>query len=174
MIDIRSAEPPDAALILTFIRKLAEYEHLLHRAEVTQADILRDLFGPGPRIFCDIALWNGAPAGFSLWFYNYSTFRGRHGVYIEDLFVEPALRRHGIGRALLARLARHCLADGLGGLEWSMLDWNTPARTFYELLGAAESEEWTTYRLTGDALKRLGNDPIPQPGGLPGSPRSRA
>ena len=97
MIEIRAAEPADAALILSFIRKLAEYERLQHEVAATQTDIVRDLFGSGPRVFCDIALWDNVPAGFALWFYNYSTFRSRHGIYLKDLFVEPAYRGRGIG-----------------------------------------------------------------------------
>jgi GNAT superfamily N-acetyltransferase len=101
MLEIRAAQRSDAALILSFVRKLAEYDRLLHEVEAGEADIVRDLFGPDPRVFCDVALWDGASAGFALWFYNYSTFRGRHGLYLEDLFVESAYRGRGIGKALL-------------------------------------------------------------------------
>jgi GNAT superfamily N-acetyltransferase len=155
MLEIRPAEPSDAALILGFVRKLAEYERLLHAVEASEADIVRDLFGENPRVFCDIALWDGAPAGFALWFHNYSTFRGRHGLYLEDLFVEPAYRGRGIGKALLIRLAQRCQAEGLGRLEWSVLDWNAPSIEFYKSLGAVPRDEWTVFHLTGDALKKL-------------------
>jgi GNAT superfamily N-acetyltransferase len=159
MLEIRPAERSDAALILSFVRKLAEYERLLHAVEASEADIVRDLFGPNPRVFCDIALWDGAPAGFALWFYNYSTFRGRHGLYLEDLFVEPAYRGRGIGKALLIRLARRCRAEGLSRLEWWVLDWNRPSIEFYESLGAVPMDDWTVFRLSGDALKKLAEQP---------------
>jgi GNAT superfamily N-acetyltransferase len=155
MLEIRPAERSDAALILDFVRKLAEYERLLHAVEASEADIVRDLFGENPQVFCDIALWAGAPAGFALWFHNYSTFRGRHGLYLEDLFVEPAYRGRGIGKALLIRLAQRCQAEGLGRLEWSVLDWNAPSIEFYKSLGAVPRDEWTVFHLTGDALKKL-------------------
>jgi GNAT superfamily N-acetyltransferase len=155
MLEIRPAERSDAALIFAFVRKLAEYERLLHEVDASEADIVRDLFGENPRVFCDIARWDGAPAGFALWFHNYSTFRGRHGLYLEDLFVEPAYRGRGIGKALLIRLAQHCRAEGLGRLEWAVLDWNKPSIEFYKSLGAVPRDEWTVFRLTGDALKKL-------------------
>jgi len=155
MLEIRPAERSDAALILGFVRKLAEYERLLHEVEAGEADIVRDLFGENPRVFCDIARWDAAPAGFALWFHSYSTFRGRHGLYLEDLFVEPAYRGRGVGKALLIRLAQRCRAEGLDRLEWSVLDWNAPSIEFYKSLGALPRDEWTVFRLTGDALKNL-------------------
>jgi GNAT superfamily N-acetyltransferase len=155
MLEIRPAERSDSALILNFVRKLAEYERLLHEVAATEADVVRDLFGPNPRVFCDIALWNGAPAGFALWFHDYSTFRGRHGLFLEDLFVEPAYRGRGIGKALLKRLARRCQAEGLDRLQWWVLDWNAPSIAFYKSLGAVPMGDWTAFRLTGDALKKL-------------------
>lgn len=153
---VRKAGPADAALILGFIRALADYEKLLDAVETTEADVARDLFGAAPRAFCDIAELDGAPVGFALWFYNYSTFRGRHGIYLEDLFVDPTARGSGAGKALLAGLARRCVAEGLGRLEWAVLDWNAPAIGFYDSLGAAAMDEWTVRRLTGEALERLG------------------
>jgi GNAT superfamily N-acetyltransferase len=155
MLEIRLAERTDAALILAFVRKLAEYERLLHVVVATEADVLRDLFGTNPRVFCDIAFWEGAPAGFALWFHNYSTFRGRHGLYLEDLFVEPAYRGRGIGKALLRRLAQRCQADGLARLEWQVLDWNAPSIAFYKSLGAVAIDDWTVFRLSDEALKKL-------------------
>jgi GNAT superfamily N-acetyltransferase len=155
MLEIRPAEPSDSALIFGFVRKLAEYERLLREVVATEADVVRDLFGANPRVFCDLAFWDGAPAGFALWFLNYSTFRGRHGLYLEDLFVEPALRGRGIGKALLKRLAVRCQAEGLSRLEWMVLDWNIPSIAFYKSLGAVAVDDWTVFRLTGDALKKF-------------------
>ena len=155
MLEIRLAERTDAALILAFVRKLAEYERLLHVVVATEADVVCDLFGTNPRVFCDLAFWEGAPAGFALWFHNYSTFRGRHGLYLEDLFVEPAYRGRGIGKALLRRLAQRCQADGLARLEWQVLDWNAPSIAFYKSLGAVAVDDWTVFRLSDEALKKL-------------------
>ena len=155
MLDIRPAERTDAPLILDFVRKLAEYERLLHVVVATEADVVRDLFGTNPRVFCDLAFWEGAPAGFVLWFHNYSTFRGRHGLYLEDLFVEPTYRGRGIGKALLANLAQQCVANGWSRLQWSVLDWNTPSIEFYKSLGAVLMDEWTVCRVSGPALTAL-------------------
>ena len=154
-IEIRSARPGDEAVILSFIRDLAEYEKLLDRVVATEESVRAALFGPGPRVFCDLAEADGAPAGFALWFYNYSTFLARHGIYLEDLFVKPRFRGRGLGKALLAQLARRAVAEGCGRLEWAVLDWNAPSIAFYKSLGAEPLEEWTTFRLTGDALAKL-------------------
>jgi GNAT superfamily N-acetyltransferase len=117
--------------------------------------IVEALFGPRPRAFCDIAELDGAAAGFALWFYNFSTFRGRHGIYLEDLFVRPAARGTGLGKALLAGLAERCVRENLARLEWSVLDWNAPAIAFYQSQGAELMSEWTTCRVSGPALSRL-------------------
>jgi GNAT superfamily N-acetyltransferase len=154
-VQVRVASPADVALILSFIRDLAEYERLLHEVEATEADIRRDLFGENPRCFCDIAEADGRPVGFALWFYNYSTFRGRAGIYLEDLFVNPGARGLGAGKALLQRLAQRCVEAELGRLEWAVLDWNTPSIEFYDSLGAAAKDDWTVRRLDGEALRRL-------------------
>jgi GNAT superfamily N-acetyltransferase len=151
---IAPATPADAALVFSFVRELAEYEKLLHEVEATEEGLAEALFGAAPRVFCDIARWNGEPAGFALWFYNYSTFRGRHGIYLEDLFVRPAFRGAGIGKALIRALAARCRDEGLARLEWWVLNWNAPSIAFYESLGAHPMDEWTVYRLSGDALKR--------------------
>ncbi len=152
---LRSARPDEAGLVFAFIRELAEYERLAHEVEATEGDIAAALFGERPRAFAEIAEWNGEPAGFALWFYNFSTFRGRHGIYLEDLFVRPAHRGRGIGTALLVRLARRCRDEGLARLEWAVLDWNAPAIEFYRAQGAAVLDDWRICRLTGDALARL-------------------
>ena len=156
MLTIRPAAPGDETLILSFIRALAEYEHLSDDVAASEADLTRDLFGANPRVFCDIAEWDGAPAGFALWFYNYSTFRGRHGLYLEDLFVTPEFRGKGIGKALLEHLARRCAEEGLGRFEWWVLDWNTPSIDFYKSQGAQLMDEWTVCRVDGEALATLG------------------
>lgn len=152
---IRKAEAADAALVLSFIRELADYERLLHEVDATEADIAEALFCENPRVFADIAEWEGRPAGFALWFYNFSTFRGRHGIYLEDLFVRPDFRSKGIGKALLGHLARRCLAEGLPRLEWWVLDWNEPALKVYRAIGAVPMDDWTVQRVTGEALQRL-------------------
>ena len=154
-LSIRPAEPGQAALVLDFIRKLAEYEKLSHEVEATQADIDAALFGPSPRCHCDIAWWNGEPAGFALWFYNFSTFKGRAGLYLEDLFVEPSMRGRGIGKALLKHLARRCDTEGLARMQWWVLDWNEPSINVYRAMGARPMDEWTVYRVSGAALDRL-------------------
>lgn len=154
-VTVRPATPADASLIHQFIRDLAEYEKLLDAVEATEADTAAALFGDHPRAFADIAEIDGQPVGFALWFYNYSTFVGRHGIYLEDLFVRPSARGSGAGKALLANLAQRCVAENLGRLEWSVLDWNAPSIAFYDSLEAAAMNEWITRRLTGEALKKL-------------------
>ena len=155
MLTLREAQAGDAAEILALVRELADYERLLHEVDATQEGLHAALFGAAPRVFCDIAEQDGAVAGFALWFYNFSTFRGRHGIHLEDLFVRPALRGHGIGRALLAGLAQRCVRERLTRLEWSVLDWNEPALAFYRSLGARAMTEWVPHRLTGEALEAL-------------------
>lgn len=155
-VTVRDAVPADAALILRFIEDLADYEKLRHEAEATVADIERELFGPAPKVFCQIAEWQGEPAGFALWFYTFSTFLGRHGIWLEDLFVRPGMRGHGIGKALLADLAARCVRERLGRLEWAVLDWNEPSIEFYRSRGAVFMDEWRRCRVSGEALNRLG------------------
>ena len=152
---IRRARPDEAGLVLSLVRELAEYEKLLHEVQATEADIAEALFGANPRLFCDIAEWNGEVAGFAVWFVNYSTFAGRHGIYLEDLFVRPALRGKGIGKALLVHLARECVAQGWARLQWAVLDWNAPSIAFYKSLGADLMDEWTICRVSGEALSAL-------------------
>ena len=154
-LSIRPAAPGDEAVVLSFIRALAEYESLLDKVVATEETVHAALFGPHPRLFCDIAEWNGEPAGFTVWFYNYSTFLARHGLYIEDLFVKPEFRERGIGKALLVNLAARAVREDCGRLEWMVLDWNGLAIEFYETLGARPVEGWTVFRVQGDALKML-------------------
>ncbi|MEQ1902460.1 MAG: GNAT family N-acetyltransferase [Devosia sp.] len=155
-LSIRDATRSDAKLILSLINALAEYEKLAHESVATEADLLRDLFGDHPRIFCQIAERDGAPAGFALWYYTYSTFQGRHGIWLEDLFVFPEQRGGGIGKALLTDLARRCVRENLGRLEWAVLDWNRPSIDFYASQGASFMDEWRRCRVSGEALSRLG------------------
>lgn len=154
-VSIRPATPSDAALIHQFILDLADYEKLLDTVQATEADTAAALFGPKARAFADIAEIDGQPVGFALWFYNYSTFVGRHGIYLEDLFVRPSARGSGAGKALLAALAKRCVDEGLGRLEWTVLDWNAPSIAFYDSLGAASMNEWIIRRLTGDGIRKL-------------------
>ncbi|ATC23405.1 GNAT family N-acetyltransferase [Caulobacter vibrioides] len=154
-VTVRPATPADAGLIHQFILDLAEYEKLLDTVQATPADTAAALFGDKARAFADIAEIDGQPVGFALWFYNYSTFVGRHGIYLEDLFVRPSARGSGAGKALLANLAKRCVDEGLGRLEWTVLDWNAPSIAFYDSLGAAAMDEWIIRRLTGEALRKL-------------------
>ena len=155
---IRRARPGEAGLVLSLVRELADYEKLLHEVEATEADIDAALFGANPRLFCDIAEWNGEVAGFAVWFTNFSTFSGRSGIYLEDLLVRPAQRGKGIGKALLSYLAEECVANGWSRLQWSVLDWNSPSIEFYQSLGAVLMNNWTLCRVGGVALTALAED----------------
>jgi GNAT superfamily N-acetyltransferase len=154
-LSIRRARSDEAALVLALVRELADYEKLSHEVVAAEAEIAEALFGKNPRLFCDIAEWNGEVAGFAAWFVNFSTFAGRHGIYLEDLFVRPALRGNGIGKALLMHLANECVTNGWSQLQWAVLDWNAPSIAFYKSLGAVMMGEWTLCRLTGPALASL-------------------
>jgi len=158
MLTIRPATAADVPLILEFIRELAEYERDPQAAVATAADLLRDGFGPEPKFRVDLAEWSGKPAGFAFYFWNYSTWQGRPGLYLEDLFVRPRFRGKGIGKALLVHLARVAIKNNCGRLVWQVLDWNTPAIEFYESLGAETMKEWLTMRVTGEALVRLATE----------------
>lgn len=159
MLSIRPATPQDARVILDLIHDLAEYERAPEQAIATEADILRDGFGPNPVFRCVIAEWDSQPAGFALFFYNYSTWQGRPGLYLEDLFVRPAYRKKGIGKALLVHLAQIAVRENCGRFQWQVLDWNTPAIEFYESLGAKTLKEWLTMRVEGDDIGKLANEP---------------
>lgn len=149
---LRLATRTDVPLILHFIRGLAEYERLPDAVVATEALLAEQLFGAHPGAEVVIAEWDGVPAGFALFCHNFSTFLGRRGLWLEDLYVEPAHRGHGIGKALLVRLAALAEERGCGRLEWSVLDWNTDAIGFYRALGAVAMDDWTTFRVEGDAL----------------------
>jgi GNAT superfamily N-acetyltransferase len=153
---IRDAVPSDAQVILDFIRALAVYERLAHEAVATTADIERELFGPSPKAFCQLAEVDGKPAGFALWYYTFSTFQGRHGIWLEDLFVNEDARGAGVGKALLIDLARRCVREGLGRYEWNVLDWNQPSIDFYMSQGAVFLDDWRRCRVAGEALTKLG------------------
>lgn len=155
MISIRSAVPSDTAVIFALVRELAVYEKLLDEVDATEVMIGDALFGEAPRAFCELAEWDGEVVGFSLWFYSFSTFRGRHGIYLEDLFVRPDFRGKGLGKALIVSLARRCRDENLARFEWSVLDWNAPSIAFYKALGATMQDGWTGCRVTGDALATL-------------------
>ena len=152
---IRRAVPEDVPLILEFIRSLAVYEREPDAVTATEADLLRDGFGAEPYYHCLIAEHDGKPAGFAFYFFNYSTWTGRPGLYLEDLFVNPEFRGFGIGKALLARVAAIAVEKGCPRLQWEVLDWNTPAVDFYAALGASFLDEWRNVRMTGEALARL-------------------
>jgi len=167
-ITIRGATEQDLPLILSLIRELAEYERAPEQAVATLDSLRGHLFGDsfpghaakrGPVAECLVAEHDGAAQGFALYFTNFSTWNGATGIYLEDLFVRPAARHHGLGKALLKRLAETAVERGCKRMEWSVLDWNTPAIEFYRALGATPMHEWTVFRLSGEALARLGSGP---------------
>ena len=150
---IRAAREADATLIFALVCELADYEKLRNEVAATPEVLSAALFAREPQLFCEIAEWDGEPAGFSVWFLNFSTFRGRHGLYVEDLFVRPQFRGRGIGKALMARLARRCVEQKLARFEWAVLGWNAPSIAFYKSIGAQIMDEWKICRLTGKALQ---------------------
>ncbi|HUQ11559.1 MAG TPA: GNAT family N-acetyltransferase [Steroidobacteraceae bacterium] len=158
MLNIRAATPADAETVAGLVRALADYEKLLDEARATPEDFRRELESPTPVIHVLIAEWDGKPAGFALYFFNFSTFVGRPGLYLEDLFVHPELRSHGIGRGLLRALARVARERGCGRMEWAVLDWNEPALKFYQSLGARQMKEWIVHRLTPVEIDRLASE----------------
>ena len=160
-LSIRPAAPGDCAFILSLIRELAEYEKLSHTVVATEEMLREALFGARPAAEVIIGCWHGESVGFALFCTNFSTFLGRPGLYLEDLYVQPAHRGRGIGKALLTHLAKLAVQRNYGRVEWSVLDWNTPSIDFYKSVGAVPMDEWTTFRLTGDALKTLGSTQSP-------------
>lgn len=152
---LRDARPGDEATILRLVRALAEYEKLPHEAVATEADFTRALFGSPARAHALIVESGPDPIGMAVWFYNFSTFTGHHGLYVEDIFVLPAHRGQGIGRAIFRDLARRAVAQGCKRMDWQVLDWNSPAVSFYRSIGAVPKDGWTTQRLAGPALAAL-------------------
>jgi GNAT superfamily N-acetyltransferase len=160
MLTLRPATPEDIPLILAYVRELAEYEREPNAVTATEEDFLRDGFGPQKIFDCLLAEWSGEPAGFALWFYNFSTCRGRTGIHLEDLFVRLQFRGQGIGKALLQAVAAIAVEKNCGRLQWDVLDWNTPAIGFYEEIGATMMHEWRMMRVTDNALLRLAGKDI--------------
>ena len=158
-MQLRSATRDDSALILSLIRELAEFEGLLHEVAADEATLAEHLFGAHPRAEVLIAEENGQTAGFALYFHNFSTFLGKPGLYLEDLYIRPAFRGRGYGRSIMQQLARIAVERGCGRFEWWVLDWNHPAIEFYRSLGAQPMNDWTVQRVSGDALKSLADDP---------------
>jgi GNAT superfamily N-acetyltransferase len=158
-LTIRPATPDDVPLVLEFVKALAEYEKLSDRVTATSATLRESLFGPHPGAEVLLAFAGATPVGFAVYFHNFSTFLGVKGLWLEDIFVKPAFRGHGYGKALLLRTARIAHERGCGRFEWAVLDWNTPAWDFYKSLGAVPLEDWTMFRVTGEALRRLAAAP---------------
>ena len=157
-MSVRPIRPDDVPAVVGLVRELADYEKALHEARLTEEQLTRALFGDSPALFGHVALDGDAVVGIALWFLNFSTWRGTHGIYLEDLYVSPAHRGTGLGRELLRTLAAVCVERGYSRLEWSVLDWNTPSIEFYKAAGAVPMDGWTVYRLTDDALTDFAHD----------------
>jgi len=155
-MNIRPARKEEVGIVLQLIHDLAHYEKAPNEVEATERELLATIFSDEPRVFCDLVEVDGVIAGMAIWFLNYSTWQGKHGIYLEDLFIKPEFRGRGYGKALLQHLARICEEKGYGRFQWWVLDWNSPAIEFYRSLGAVAMDEWTVYRVSGDALKDLG------------------
>jgi GNAT superfamily N-acetyltransferase len=158
-VSIRDAVPADTGDLLRLIRELAGYERAPDAVAASEADLRQHLFDPGPKVFAVVAEVDGSVVGMAIYFVSFSTWTGRHGLYLEDLFVEATYRSQGIGRALMRALARRAVDRGYTRLEWAVLDWNRPAIDFYRALGAVPMDEWTTFRLDGETLDRFAGDP---------------
>ncbi|MFM8752256.1 MAG: N-acetyltransferase family protein [Actinomycetota bacterium] len=154
---IRPAKENEVGIVLRLIHDLAHYEKAPNEVEATEKELLETIFAKEPRVFCDLVEVDGDIAGMAIWFLNYSTWQGKHGIYLEDLFIKPEFRGRGYGKALLQHLARICEEKGYGRFQWWVLDWNSPAIEFDRNLGAVAMDEWTVYRVSGKALKNLGN-----------------
>ena len=153
---IRPARKEEVGIVLQLIHDLAHYEKAPDEVEATEKELLTTIFAEEPRVFCDLVEVDGDIAGMAIWFLNYSTWQGKHGIYLEDLFIKPEFRGRGFGKALLQHLARICEEKGYGRFQWWVLDWNSPAIEFYRSLGAVAMDEWAVYRVSGEALKDLG------------------
>ena len=153
---IRSAQISEAPIILQLIKDLAEYEKAPDEVVATEAELIATIFASNPSVFCEFVEVDGEIAGMAIWFLNYSTWQGKHGIYLEDLYVKPEFRGRGYGKALLQHLAKVCIERGYGRFQWWVLDWNSPAIEFYKGLGAEAMDEWTVYRVSGEKLKELG------------------
>ena len=153
---VRPVRPDDVPAVLRLVRELADYEKALHEVRLTEQQLTERLFGESPALFGHVAVVDGEVVGVALWFLNFSTWRGTHGIYLEDLYVSPGHRGAGLGKDLLRTLATVCVERGYSRLEWSVLDWNTPSIEFYKAAGAVPMDEWTVFRLTDDALQRFG------------------
>ena len=153
---IRPAQRQEVGIVLQLIQDLAVYEKAPNEVEATEKKLLETIFSSDPKVFCDLVEVDGEIAGMAIWFLNYSTWQGKHGIYLEDLFVKPEFRGRGYGKALLKHLAKICDDKGYGRFQWWVLDWNSPAIEFYRGLGAVAMDEWTVYRVSGQALKELG------------------
>ena len=154
---IRSAQRNEAPIILQLIKDLAEYEKAPNEVIATETEIVATIFASNPSVFCELVEVDGEIAGMAIWFLNYSTWQGKHGIYLEDLYIRPEFRGRGYGKALLAHLAGICNERGYGRFQWWVLDWNSPAIEFYRSLGAEAMSEWTVYRVSGEPLRELGN-----------------
>ena len=153
---IRPARQEEVGVVLQLIHDLAVYEKAPNEVEATEKELLETIFTSDPKVFCDLVEVDGEIAGMAIWFLNYSTWQGKHGIYLEDLFIKPEFRGRGYGKALLKHLAKICDEKGYGRFQWWVLDWNSPAIEFYRGLGAVAMDEWTVYRVSGQALKELG------------------
>ena len=153
---IRPARQEEVGVVLQLIHDLAVYEKAPNEVEATEKELLETIFSSDPKVFCDLVEVDGEIAGMAIWFLNYSTWQGKHGIYLEDLFIKPEYRGRGYGKALLKHLAKICDEKGYGRFQWWVLDWNSPAIEFYRSLGAVAMDEWTVYRVSGQALKELG------------------
>jgi len=157
-MNIRPAKATDIDEILALIYELALYEKAPEEAKATESQIRESFFGDNPKVFCELVEVDGDIAGFAIWFLNYSTWQGKHGIYLEDLFIRPQFRGRGFGKALLKHLAQICIDRGYGRFQWWVLDWNEPSIEFYKSFGEVAMDEWTVYRVTGDALIDLANE----------------
>ncbi|MEY2722752.1 MAG: hypothetical protein RIS57_659 [Actinomycetota bacterium] len=156
---IRPSRKDEALIILQLIKDLAEYEKATNEVKATEREIIETIFSDNPKVFCDFVEVDGDIAGMAIWFLNYSTWQGKHGIYLEDLYVKPEYRGRGYGKALLQHLASICNERGYGRFQWWVLDWNSPAIEFYRSLGAEAMSEWTVYRVSDEPLRRLGGLP---------------